>query len=320
MTPRARLNLGFTLVELLVSTAIITLLMVVLVSITGQTSETWRYTSGKIEQFRSARAAFDTMTSRLSHATLNTYWDYDNPNTPTRYERRSELRFISGPVSGLLNEKDGDATRLSHAVFFHTQSGLVEDRPKFQGLENLLNTWGYYVEYASDAATRPEFLDNDMSPPRWRHRLMEFTLPAEKLSTYSHTSGEKDGKPKSISYKDRSWFTTPMGAANPPVHVISENIIALVITPRLAKREEQELQNSRNADPDFSPLAPKYSYDTSPIGTGLFGGGQGGTSSDARLNPINQLPPVVQVTMVAIDEPFCYSARAREWLRRYLRS
>src|SRR4030095_7810548 len=39
-----------------------------------------------------------------------------------------------------------------------------------------------------------------------------------------------------------------------------------------------------------SPLAPDYRYDSTKSNT------------KAQLNPKNQLPPVVQVTMVAIDE------------------
>jgi uncharacterized protein (TIGR02599 family) len=78
----------------------------------------------------------------------------------------------------------------------------------------------------------------------------------------------------------------------------------------LPKREEQEVQNSKTVDPDFSPLAPNYSYDSSPAGSGLFG--SGGGSGDARLNPVNQLPPVVQVTMVAIDEPSAIRLNLRQ--------
>ena len=47
---------------------------------------------------------------------------------------------------------------------------------------------------------------------------------------------------------------------------------------------------------DSSPLAPKYSYDSSLTKND----GQAGT--DPRINPKNQLPPVLQITMVAIDE------------------
>src|SRR5437867_2293961 len=84
-----RLVGGFTLVEVMVSMAILVLLLLVLVSITDATRKTWSYTSSKIEQFQDAREAFESITRKLSQATLNTYWDYDNPLTPTRYLRQS---------------------------------------------------------------------------------------------------------------------------------------------------------------------------------------------------------------------------------------
>ncbi|MEY5011661.1 MAG: hypothetical protein RLZZ253_2800, partial [Verrucomicrobiota bacterium] len=46
---------GFTFVELLASSTLIVLLMLVLVSMTDATTKTWQYTSRKIEQFQGAR-------------------------------------------------------------------------------------------------------------------------------------------------------------------------------------------------------------------------------------------------------------------------
>lgn len=63
-------------------------------------------------------------------------------------------------------------------------------------------------------------------------------------------------------------------------------VIALSITPRLSKTEETPLQASAT----HSPLAPNYSYDST------------GTNTNPQLNPKNQLPPVVQLTMIAIDD------------------
>ena len=92
--------------------AIIILLLLVLVGMVNQTSNIWRGTTGRIEQFRQARDGFEAMTRRLSQATLNTYLDYvdasGNPRSsasmapnlasfvPARYVRQSELRMLSG--------------------------------------------------------------------------------------------------------------------------------------------------------------------------------------------------------------------------------
>ena len=71
---------AFTLVELLVAMAVLTLIMLVLVSITNSTSVIWRSTTSEVEQFRAARNAFESMTRRISQATLNTCWDYSYLN------------------------------------------------------------------------------------------------------------------------------------------------------------------------------------------------------------------------------------------------
>src|SRR5688572_4390908 len=101
---------GFTLVELLVSTTVLTLIVMMLVQITDRTASMWRYTSGKIEQFSSARDGFEALTRQVGQATLNTYYDYydasGNPRTvanaatfrPDKYGRQSELRFIAGSM------------------------------------------------------------------------------------------------------------------------------------------------------------------------------------------------------------------------------
>lgn len=287
---------GFTLIEVMLSTVIISLILLVLVSMTNQTSATWRYTTGKIEQFREARAAFETITTKVSQATLNTYWDYgyDTAGLPTRYERRSELRFNAGPAATLIGSS-GTGTRVTHSVFFHAPIGLVDPaNPQYHGLEGLLNVWGYYVELNSDSASRPAFLPGSV-PLRHRFRLMEFMQPSENLSTYGYTSGVSGGVPAASAYQGREWFKDAVNASPSPSRPVAENIIALIITPRLSKRDEQEVKGG-TTEIDLSPLAPKYAYDSALTMN------DGQTASDARTNPKNQLPPVLQITLVAIDE------------------
>lgn len=253
-----------------------------------------------MEQFRNSRAAFESMTQRISSATLNTYWDYDTPRLPTKYERRSELRFISGQADDLLSGS-GRKTN-THAIFFHAPLGFVDrslnrsaDRD-FKGLDNLLNTWGYFVEFSSDEAKRPSFITNAIAPPQFRFRLMEFMQTADQTSVYGFTSGLTGGNkptPKTEAYTKTTWFSDGVEDtnANAPVHVLADNVIALVITPRLARDEERGHSNYSTSDPDFSPLAKNYTYDSTK------------SASDPSLNPKHQLPPLVEITMVAIDEP-----------------
>jgi uncharacterized protein (TIGR02599 family) len=307
---KSRDSLGFTLIELLVSTTIVILITLMLVTATTQTGALWTRTKGKMEQFREARTGFETMTQRLSQATLNTYWDYDKPTAPTRYQRRSELRFTSGQADALLGP-DGDNLRVSHCVFFHAPLGFTavqtrdgaQDSDKvgqgFRGLENLLNCWGYFVQFGSDQNYRPSFLKASQMPLRWRFRLMEFALPTESLATYNMTSGGSLSNPNA-NFNKTDWFTRPLastaigGNSGSAVHVLAENIVALIIRPRLPETEEANISKT-GGDPS---LAPNYSYDSSPPAPGVTGI----RYQNGLLNPVNQLPPLVQVTMVAIDE------------------
>jgi uncharacterized protein (TIGR02599 family) len=289
---------AFTLVEVMVSTAVLVLILLILVSITNQVSATWRYTTAKSEQFRESRAAFETMTTKISQAMLNTYWDYgyDSSGLPVRYERRSELRFVSGVASSLLGGTT--PTRPTHAAFFHAPLGVVGPTSlQYQGLEGLLNVWGYYVELNSDSVLRPAFLSSAKPPVPLRHRfrLMEFMQPSEQLRTYGFTSGLDGVVPAATTYRGYGWFSDAVRNTPALSRPVAENIVALIITPRLSKRDEQEVKGT-SVDNDTSPLAPRYSYDSALT----MNAGQ--TKSDARTNPKNQLPPVVQVTMVAIDE------------------
>ncbi|HYR58852.1 MAG TPA: Verru_Chthon cassette protein C [Chthoniobacteraceae bacterium] len=289
--PRSRPAEAFTLVEVLVSTAIIGLLVVILASVTNQTSTIWRRTTAKAEQFREARAAFEQMTTRLGQATLNTYFAYDDPDHPTRYDRRSELRFICGPADDVLGAPGrGGGERPTHCVFFQAPFGETEN-PNFRGFENLLTTRGYWVQLDDDRDSRPPFLDEDMLPVRYRYRLMELWQPAETNTIYKWTSGD-------ANYTGREWFRDALAVAPSPAHVLAENVIALIVTPRLAQADERDVKGGNISNADDSPLAPNYVYDTSPV----LGGAPDSRYHDARLNPIHQLPPLLQVTMVAIDE------------------
>ncbi len=273
---------GFTLVELLVSLVLVVMLTLILVTIVNSTAKTWRYTSGRIEEFRGATNAFEVITRRLGQATLNASWDYQYPNNdstqaPNGYVRNSSLRFRSDKTE----TEVGSTTphRPTYGTFFQAPLGYVDDPTDFSGMDNLINTCGYYVEFNRDVP--PAFITQLPRPPptKYRYRLMELLQPSNSLTIYSKTSGLAVND----TYTGTDWFTVPLQAVSPPVHVLAENVIALVVLPKLTPQE----------DPTGTTLAPNYSYDSSPTGP---------PPSGNALNPINQLPPLVQVTLVAIDE------------------
>jgi len=259
---------AFTILELLVSMAILSLIVVVLVGVTGKMCSIWRSSGSKVEQFRESRRAFESIIRRISTATLAPYLDYEYPggNTalpPTRYVRRSDLRFFSAPVSA------AGITAVpanSHAVFFQAPLGFVDDRSNYGGLEHLLNTWGYFVDYSG--VPNP----SDPSSTKYRYRLIELREPSENLSVYRLTRGDN-------SYNGKGWFTIPAAvAANR--RVLADNVIALIFRPMLSSAD----------DPTGNLLAPNYSYDSAS------------SSATANINPKNQLPPLMEVIMVVLDK------------------
>lgn len=276
--------LAFTLVELLVAMGVFSILLMLVIRVVGETGATVQRTTAKASQFQEARNAFESMARNLSQATLNTYYDYFNSEGKTRkevgtsdifvpasYGRQSELRFQSGPASTLLST--AVSAHPGHAVFFQAPLGFSSDATN-AGLHNLLNTWGYYLEFRPDT-DRPTFVTGST---HYRYRLMEFMQPTEEMDIYSAPS---------------EWISAAAGGARS--HVLASNIVALVILPKLPS---QGNASDVTVDPNGNKLAPAYAYDSTTIGAAA----SADEASKGILNSKNQLPPVVEITMVAIDE------------------
>lgn len=272
---RASAHAAFSLIELLISLAVLSVLVVLAASLIGAIQDVWKRSSARTEQFRSARQALETISSRLSQATLNPYWvvQTNSSGVPVRYERQSDLRFLSGrgPIVTTLSQPGS-------ALFFQAPTGYSSNNTS--SLDAALNTWGYFVEYGSDAGIRPPFLTGAGVPERNRFRLMEFLDPSDDLQVFRNTSGN-------ATYTGRQWYSTPLATVSKR-RVLAENIVAIVALPRLSGAE----------DSTGVALAPGFLYDSTL------------TSADPELNPKNQLPPIVDVAVVAIDEQ---SARRITW-------
>ena len=297
---------AFTLVELLVSLTVLVILVGVLASLLRTSQSMLTSTTSQIQKFQDVRDAFDSVTRRLSQATLNTYLDYFNSSNqaitptnaasfvPSQYGRQSELRFFSGsaPASITATAPAGYTVVPGDAVFFQAPLGNVTDRADYAGRDTLLNTCGYFVEFNSDSLSRPGFLSSMAAPPalRYRYRLMELVEPSDAFSLYNL----EEAAGGNGSYTTTTWFNNliyPAGFPGTPrpVNVVAENIVALIIIPKLSPGDQKA-----GGYTDGS-LSPAYLYDST-------GTSPQQTTSDPNLNPKNQLPPILQVTMVAVDE------------------
>jgi uncharacterized protein (TIGR02599 family) len=318
---------GFTLIELLVSMTFLVILMLVVSQVVGIVQRTWVRSNSRVSQFREARTAFDVLTRTLSQATLNTYWDneFDPLSTDAagqevkrarNYIRQSELQFISGPTAQVLDGAPGGAGNYpGHAVFFQAPLGITRlvaatgSQTNTENMVNLLCGRGYFVEWGDDLSFRPPFLSGlNTVPPRSRLRLMEYSPTAEMNRIYDSSlrplvdtlTGTNNGK---------RWFNEGTHAALTSVvqasetvatraftRPVAENILALVISP--------QVETTGNASAPPYSIAPQYLYD-STLTTN-----PGATASSSPQGTRHLLPPILKVTMIALDE------RSGEFLSR----
>lgn len=322
---------GFTLVELMVAVTILVILMLVVANFVGLVQRTWVRTNSNVSQFREARIAFDIMTRTISQATLNTYWQPDRAevskdrlntaifNASTFY-RHSELQFVCGPAVGGAGAvfASGAATDLpGHAVFFQAPLGVTslvatEETDTVANGENMVNLMcgrGYFVAWGDDEAFRPPFLTAKGVPVRKRLRLMEFSPTAEQNRIYD---GELRplvndlGMPTANSkrwYREAHNVTGAVQSAQAMIAAedenagsraftrpVAENILTLVISPQMPTVGEVGKIPSR--------IAPSYAFDS------LMWESPGASLDDSEFGPRGTqhvLPPVLKVTMVALD-------------------
>jgi uncharacterized protein (TIGR02599 family) len=172
-----------------------------------------------------------------------------------------------------------------HAVFFQAPLGLSQ---QYRELGTLLNARGYYVQFGSDMKNRPPFLAERGVPEKLRYRLMEYRPPSERpsLSLQGNT----------VYAKPDTWFQQDRADASEP---LADNIILLLVSPRISEAMAEAA--NRNA----TWIAPSYRYnsldcDNSTITPEKVQILQDGTAVQGTQH---LLPPHVQITLVALDEP-----------------
>lgn len=279
----------------MVSMAVLSVVGVLILTMVSNVSSVTKRTRDQVESYQGARAAFEALTRTIAQATLNTYWDYYDSSgkaandtayngTPAKYGRQSELHFCSGPTDSLFGTSNAGLTRPTHGVFFQIPGGMTSNST-LKPLNNTLNAIGFFLEFGQDDALRPTFLAGMTSiPKRYRYRLLQMQQPTENLQIYSSSNGT-------------AWFQDPLGfgsitvnATARPVNVLAENVIALVIIPRLSPTEDPTGAALVKTDYNYDSRAAKSYSATSATGTTMSG------------TTLHQLPPLVEVIMVAIDE------------------
>ncbi len=307
---RPRHRGGFSLIEMVISATILAVLLVVVLEMTTQISSVWHRSTGRITAYQNARAAFDTLTRTLSQATLHTYLDYtdsagqardpSNPAdfVPNRFTRVSELHFVSGPTNDLVAGAS-PVLNPGHSVFFTAPLGRSDDND-LQALDRTLNALGFYVRYGNvgGSGLLPDWMESRFGNGENRFQLLQFVHPAEDHGVYLSTSA---------SGYDRNWFSNVFSASAPEIRgaVLAENVLALVLRPRLAPRDERAvatpLGTTYSDDTSGSLLCPNYAYDSRSWEDG-YPAGASSVSGTNRIELMrNQLPPIVDVVLVCAD-------------------
>jgi len=287
-SPAPQSSKGFSLVELMVSMVVLASLLVMFVGLLDQTQKSWDFAQGQISQFREARIAFDIMTKNLSQATLNAHYeqvDEDNNGIPDRYEIVSDLHFKIMEASELpiTGHKPG------HALFFQAPLGIT-GKAEYLSLSNLLNARGYYVVFNDDQNFRPPFI-NQLNPApalRYRYRLMEFIPPTEQNDIYLDYVQEIPSAGEDLPDQYfQDWYENRENLSKYS-RPLAENIVAIVFSPR---------EPFEDNDRAIRDIAPRYEYDSEWPGTP-----ENAPVTDPGKRFKHRLPPLVKVTLIAIDE------------------
>jgi uncharacterized protein (TIGR02599 family) len=294
---------GFTLVELLLSLAILAILIVMLTEMVGQTTRAMNLATARVSEFREARAALDSISYTLSQTEMDAYWAYkrDSSGNPTSYTRACDQHFILGVASSLLTS----GSEVGQAMFFQAPlgyAGILTDSKTNSGtaalgterLNDLLNCWGYYVQYNSDNPERPGFLSSTTSPQnpeRKRFRLMQYAQPAESSILYSTSFALNKQTSRTNALQ---WYQNDLAKYS---HPIAENILAIILVPYATTVNVTGTSGTATAGYSNLQFAPdaQYSYDSREFQWSS-------TTSAQTQSRQHQLPAMVQVLLIAADE------------------
>jgi uncharacterized protein (TIGR02599 family) len=279
---KAKHRAGFTLVEVLVSITILTGIMLIVTEVISAAQRSWKLASARVGQFRESRLAFDTVTKNLRQAAIYAYHDFNwdsgiaaNPLAmPGNPAIQADLSFFIGASETLFpaGGRNGAAwSAASNGVVFQLPAGYTQ-LPQYKPLKGLLNARGYTVQLSNDQDFVPQGLRSQLAP-KVRFRLVEFR-PTTETNTLYTAPGIADWDP-----------TTPLGAAaggGGAFVPLADNIIGFAVTPGW--------------------MAPGVT------GVAAFGGETEMMFEEYRSSGgvgafVHEVPRVVRVTMVAIDEP-----------------
>jgi uncharacterized protein (TIGR02599 family) len=260
---------GFSLVELMVACAVLAVMMGLISMAIRQMAGGIKTSTAKVDAFQSARTGFEAVSRTLGVATLNTYWDYFNSSRQPRSAANASTfqPSIYGRQSDLHflitnNFPTVDGLELSGHSVFFQAPLGYFTNTSSTNPPGSLNPCGFFVAYGNDP-TKPTLAGINNRP---RFRLYQW-LPSSDSLLVASSSGR---------ITDTNWITP---ATNSGVRPLAENIIAFVI--------RVPSTNSTG----YSTNATNYNWDSLTA-----------WASGNQPAQMHQLPPLVNITMVAVEE------------------
>lgn len=253
---------AFSLIELLTAMSILSVLMLLLTSLLTQVQNSWVNSQDRVSQFREARVAFDMISRNLSQATTNTYWDY-KMDSENEPEAYEKRSDLHFKV---VAPKSPSYSSLRSAVPGELNGhGVFFQAPLGYSLDyrNLGNLYNGRG-YMVVFGSDQKFRPSFVKNEKFRFRLFEYRPPAEENYVFSDK---------------QNWWTHDLEDHLNPV---AENVVYMVIEPLKSISARGEDRSKANND-----IAEDYFYDS---------------NSHAQAKYGFQVPPLVRITMVAIDE------------------
>lgn len=173
---------GFTLVEMLVATAVLCLLVVLLFQIANQTSSAWILNEGQIERRENGRAILSSITAEMQCTLLSSAGRSDlqfivNPNQLSADRKNYSAVFWQAPIA--TDRRLGDIAEVGYFVKWDTS---VPAAPKSQLCRLFINP----VDATSPTLkANPLFLIYE-KPNEWVDAdVLDQVAPADKQSSYA---------------------------------------------------------------------------------------------------------------------------------------
>ena len=273
---------AFTVLELLVACSVLVIMLGFISMAISQMAKGIKTSASKVDAFQSARASMESVSRTLGIATLNTYWDYyivsggsytnrgTNTNAPATYGRQSDLQFVVTNLGGGLNGMD----TVTHGVFFQAPIGYSTNTNPIPP-PGCLNPCGFFVAYGGDPAMAPMLTNTELSSitSKPRFRLYQWLASSENLKVDPNTG---------------TLSNTWMGSA-----VLKTNVVATAVGQSFGIRPLAE---------NIVAFVARVPATSATTATNYGWNSRTTWPSGAQPNQMHQLPPLVEITMVAVEE------------------